>query len=62
MIALTLLRASLVLAGLLSPPAFAAPTATGNVRTPFGERPAYNVHVVPEGMLSSLIRARRNQN
>ena len=52
MVAFDLLRASLVLVGLLAPVALAAPTPS-SVLTPFGERPAENVHTVPEGNVPS---------
>lgn len=48
MVALSLIRASLVVVGLLTPATLAAPTST--VLTPFGERPVANVHAVPKGM------------
>jgi len=48
MVAFAMLRASVVLMGLLVSSAFTAPAA-GTVLTPHGERPASNVHLVPEG-------------
>lgn len=50
MVASIMLRASLVLVGLLAPSALAVPAAT-TVLTPYGLRPIANVHQVPEGML-----------
>lgn len=49
MVASILLRASLVLVGLLAPSALAVPAAT-TVLTPYGLRPIANVHQVPEGV------------
>jgi len=48
MVAFDLLRASLALFTLLAPATLASPTPSSLV-TPFGERPAENVHAVPEG-------------
>jgi len=54
MVAFTSLRASLLFFGLLAPAALAAPTGTKTFLTPFGERPAADVHAVPKGMLSNV--------
>ena len=43
------IRASLVLASLLVPAAFAAPAGTNTIATPFGEYPVANVYAGPEG-------------
>jgi len=48
MVAFTLLRASLLLVGLLAPITLAAPT-NQTVITPYGERPLSNVHAIPQG-------------
>ena len=47
MVPSVVLRASLVLMGLLAP-ALAAPAAS-TVMTPFGERSSEHVHLIPEG-------------
>jgi len=60
MVAFDLLRASLVLIGLLVP-ALAAPAATKTVRTPFGERPIDGVHAVPEGNVPSSMQAKNTK-
>ena len=54
MVAFTSLRASLVFFGLLAPAALAAPTGTKTFLTPFGDRPAADVHAIPKGMLSKV--------
>jgi hypothetical protein len=53
MLASIVLRASLVLIGLLIPYVVAAPGST-TVVTPYGERPGTEVHVVPDGMHTSI--------
>ena len=54
MVAFTLLRASLLLVGLLAPVTLAAPTANKTVVTPYGDRPVGDVHAVPEGVPSII--------
>lgn len=50
MVASIVLRASLLLVGLLAPSTLATPIATGTIaKTPFGERDIANVHLVPRG-------------
>jgi len=53
MLASIVLRASLVLVGLLTPYVVGAPGST-TVVTPYGERPSTEVHVVPDGMYPRL--------
>jgi hypothetical protein len=51
MVAFALLRASFFVVGLLAPAALAVPAADKTALTPFGERPAGDVHAVPEGVI-----------
>jgi len=54
MVASTMLRASMLLMGLLAPAVLAVPTPQ-TVLTPHGERPIANVHEVPQGGKVQLV-------
>ena len=61
MVAFASLCVSVVFVGLSVHVALAAPTDTTTVRTPFGERPAANVHAIPKGVPAD-VEARKSEN
>jgi hypothetical protein len=54
MVAFASLLASMVFVGWSADVALAAPTGANTVRTPFGKRPAANVHAIPKGVPADI--------